>query len=46
MKKYGGEGYDSLFRYGIPRLKQAGVTQEQIDVTRIEHPKRLLPRGV
>jgi len=46
MKKYGGEGYDSLFRYGIPRLKLAGVTQEQIDVMLVENPKRLLPLGV
>ena len=46
MKKYGGEGYDSLLRYGVPRLKMAGVTQEQIDVMLVENPKRLLPIGV
>lgn len=46
MKKYGGEGYDSFFRYGIPRLKMAGVTDEQIRVMLVENPRRLLPVGV
>ena len=46
MKKYGGEGYDSLLRYGVPRLKMAGVTDEQIRTMLVENPKRLLPLGV
>jgi phosphotriesterase-related protein len=46
MKKYGGEGYDSFFRYGIPRLRMAGVTDAQIRVMLVENPKRLLPLGV
>jgi len=46
MKKYGGEGYDSFFRYGIPRLKQVGVTDEQIMVTLVDNPRRILPIGL
>lgn len=46
MKKYGGEGYDSFFRYGIPRLRMAGVTDEQIRVMLVDNPRRLLPIGV
>lgn len=46
MKKYGGEGYDSLLRYGVPRLKMAGVTDEQIRVMLYDNPRRLLPIGV
>jgi phosphotriesterase-related protein len=46
MKKYGGEGYDSLLRYGVPRLRMAGVTDEQIRTMLVENPKRLLPLGV
>jgi phosphotriesterase-related protein len=45
MKKYGGEGYDSFFRYGIPWLKKAGVTDEQIHVMLVDNPRRLLPIG-
>lgn len=45
MKKYGGEGYDSFFRYGIPWLKKAGVTEEQIHVMLVDNPRRLLPIG-
>lgn len=46
MKKYGGEGYDSFFRYGIPRLRQNGVTDAQIQTMLVENPRRLLPLGV
>jgi predicted metal-dependent phosphotriesterase family hydrolase len=46
MKKYGGEGYDSLFKYGIPRLREAGVTDEQIHVMLVDNPRRLLPIGL
>lgn len=46
MKKYGGEGYDSFFRYGIPRLKKAGVTDEQIKVMLEDNPRRLLAVGL
>jgi len=46
MKKYGGEGYDSFFRYGIPRLRQHGVSDAQIQTMLVENPKRLLPLGV
>jgi phosphotriesterase-related protein len=46
LKKYGGEGYDSFFRYGIPRLKMAGVTDEQIRVILEDNPRRLLPIGL
>jgi phosphotriesterase-related protein len=46
MKKYGGEGYESLFRYGIPRLREVGVTDEQIRVMLEDNPRRLLPLGL
>lgn len=46
LKKYGGEGYDSFFRYGIPRLKMAGVTDQQIGVILEDNPRRLLPIGL
>jgi len=46
MKKYGGEGYDSFFRYGVPRLRQNGVSEAHIHTMLVENPARLLPLGV
>jgi phosphotriesterase-related protein len=43
MKKYGGEGYDSFFRYGVPRLNQNGVTDADIRTMLVDNPARLLP---
>jgi phosphotriesterase-related protein len=43
MKRYGGDGYDCLLKHGLPRLREAGVTDEQIRVMLVDNPKRLLP---
>lgn len=43
MKKYGGEGYDSFFRYGVPRLNQTGVSDADIRTMLVDNPARLLP---
>lgn len=46
MKKYGGEGYDSLFRYGLPRLREAGVSEADIRTMLVENPRKVLPLAV
>jgi phosphotriesterase-related protein len=43
MKRYGGDGYDCLLKHGLPRLLEAGVTDEQIRMMLVDNPRRLLP---
>ncbi len=42
LKKYGGEGYTDLMLNTLPKLKQLGITQSQINNLMCDNPKRLL----
>ena len=42
LKMYGGGGYDRLLVEFVPRLLQAGVSQEQIDILLIGNPRAAL----
>jgi phosphotriesterase-related protein len=42
LRTFGGEGYTSLFEYGVPRLLEAGVTEAEIDVLLVDNPARYL----
>ncbi|MCL4385731.1 MAG: hypothetical protein M1326_05395 [Cyanobacteria bacterium] len=42
FKKWGGFGYTHIIENIIPRLKQAGISDEQINQIIIENPKNLL----
>lgn len=43
MHSYGGTGYDHLINIFLPLLKEAGISDEQIQIMTIENPKRVLP---
>jgi phosphotriesterase-related protein len=42
LKTFGGEGYTSLFDYGVPRLLEVGLSETDIDVVLIDNPARYL----
>jgi len=42
LTKWGGYGYSHIINHIIPRMLQAGITQEQIDIMTIENPRKLL----
>lgn len=42
LTKWGGWGYSHIPKHIIPRMKQVGITEEQIYKITIENPKRLL----
>jgi phosphotriesterase-related protein len=42
FKTYGGIGYDHLFTAFLPRLRDAGVSEEQIELMTVENPRRAL----
>ena len=42
LKKYGGFGYSFIQEEFLPRLKELGVTQAQIDTIMVENPRRIL----
>jgi phosphotriesterase-related protein len=42
LRAYGGGGYDFIFTDFIPRLQEARVTQEQINMLLIANPRRAL----
>ena len=42
MKTYGGDGFDCLFRYGLPTLREAGVADADIQTMLVDNPRRLL----
>ncbi len=42
FKVYGGIGYDHLFTTFLPRLREAGVSEEQIHLMTVENPRRAL----
>ena len=42
FRHYGGWGWDHLFNNIVPRLRHAGVSQQELDTMFIDTPKRLL----
>jgi phosphotriesterase-related protein len=42
LKTFGGEGYTSLFDYGVPRLMEVGLTETDVDVMLVDNPARYL----
>ncbi len=42
FRHYGGWGWDHLLTHIVPRLRLAGVSQQELDVIFIDTPKRLL----
>lgn len=42
LRAYGGWGWDHLLTNIVPRLRHAGVSQQELDVMFIETPRRLL----
>jgi phosphotriesterase-related protein len=42
FRHYGGWGWDHLLSNIVPRLRHAGVSQQELDVMFIDTPKRLL----
>ncbi len=41
LKKYGGRGYGHILKHFVPRLKGAGVTDEQIHTMLVKNPQRV-----
>lgn len=42
LRRYGGNGYTYLFETFLPRLREAGVSDAEIDTMTIANPRRLL----
>lgn len=42
LTEWGGHGYAHILENIVPRLRDAGLSQEQIDVILVENPKRFL----
>lgn len=42
LKTWGGEGYTSLFDYGVPRLLSTGLTEADVDTMLVDNPARFL----
>ena len=42
LTRWGGFGYAHILENIVPRLRQKGISQEQIDTILIENPKRFL----
>jgi predicted metal-dependent phosphotriesterase family hydrolase len=45
LTRYGGNGYTYLSRVFLPRLRQAGVSDAEIETMTVENPRRLLTVG-
>ena len=41
LKAYGGGGFGYLLREFLPRLREQGVTEDQINTILVENPRRL-----
>ena len=41
LKAYGGGGFGYLLREFLPRLREQGVTEDQITTILVENPRRL-----
>jgi phosphotriesterase-related protein len=48
LRRYGGLGYDHLVTNIIPRMRQRGFSEEQIDLLQVENPARVFcyPKAV
>ena len=42
LRMYGGAGYDYLLTHFLPRLRQEGISEEQIEIVCIENPRQAL----
>ena len=42
LTKWGGHGYAHILENIVPRLRQEGITEEQIRTILVENPKRFL----
>ena len=42
LRRHGGEGYAQLLRSFVPTLREAGVTDAQINALLVENPRRIL----
>jgi phosphotriesterase-related protein len=42
LSRYGGNGYTYLARSFLPRLREAGVSEAEIDAMTVGNPRRLL----
>ncbi|MCZ6865763.1 MAG: phosphotriesterase-related protein [Chloroflexi bacterium] len=42
LARYGGHGFDHILNNIVPRLRQRGVTEEQVHTMLVENPKRVL----
>ena len=45
LRRYGGNGYTYLARTFLPRLREAGVTDAEIETMTVANPRRLLSIG-
>ncbi len=45
LLRYGGNGYTYLARTFLPRLREAGVTDAEIETMTVANPRRLLSIG-
>ncbi len=45
LKRFGGNGYSYLQEAIVPKLREAGVTDDLIDTLTVENPRRLLSVG-
>jgi phosphotriesterase-related protein len=45
LRRYGGHGYTYLQETFLPRLRERGVSQPEIDQLTIENPRRILTNG-
>ena len=43
LRAFGGHGFDHLLVNVLPALRDAGVSEEQIQIMMVENPARLLP---
>ncbi len=42
MKHYGGRGFDYIATKFLPKLRERGISEEQIQIMTVENPKRVL----
>ena len=41
-KYYGGRGFDYIATKFLPKLRERGISEEQIQIMTVENPKRVL----
>jgi phosphotriesterase-related protein len=42
LRRYGGHGYDHILERIVPRMRQRGFTEEQLNLLLVENPRRVL----